>query len=152
MIFHVHLTCLVVKSANQFYSLMLFVGRNDALLSDGESRLHDGLIISNHGLVFKQYSVNLLRQDFFYIVKLLSEFILLCRIDLVQCIGRPLRAKTDTVEEIPHASFAELYLTSLFNKLIGWRSCPIRKTQTLASLGVLVVIIFFNSFLRRAVS
>ena len=62
---HIDLTRFVVQTSHQLHTLMFPIGRDDALLPDRKPRLHDGLIIPNHGLVFEQYGVNLLRQEFF---------------------------------------------------------------------------------------
>ena len=62
---HIYMSGFIVQKANQFHSFMFSVCRYDSLFPFGKPCFHNGLIIANHGFIFKQDCGNITFQQFF---------------------------------------------------------------------------------------
>lgn len=65
--FHVNVSRFVVQETDQFYAFMLSIGWYDPLFSLGKPCFHDGLVVADHGLVFKKDCGNVTIKEFFLI-------------------------------------------------------------------------------------
>ena len=68
---HIYMPGFIIQDADQFYTFMFSVCRYDPLLSFWKPCFHNGLIITDHGFILKQYCGNITIQQFFLMIRML---------------------------------------------------------------------------------
>ena len=65
MFFAINFSHFIVQVTNQFDTLMLAEGIDNPLFATIKPRLMNGLIVSDHGFIFKENSLDIIIQEFF---------------------------------------------------------------------------------------
>jgi len=60
-----YVACFIIQSAEKLHATMFAVGRDLFLLTFGKPGMSQGLVIPDHGFIFKQDSINFVLKQFF---------------------------------------------------------------------------------------